>query len=153
MPSFTALVRRLAALCIAALAASALYAQEGDLTAKRRMFPEVGAGLRAIHRGVDGRYYVLQSPVPGLVVYSPDEKPVLQIGAGLAANPATKALPFNIGFGEDGDFDRSCRIYIADRGANAVLVFSPEGTLLQTIRVTPRFLLRRCPMVKSPLRL
>jgi len=135
MPSFTALVRRLAALCIAALAASALYAQEGDLTAKRRMFPEVGAGLRALRRGVDGRYYILQSPAPGLVVYSPDEKPILQIGAALAANPATRAHPFNLVFGEDCDVAPSGRIYIADRGANAVLVFSPEATLLQTIRV------------------
>src|SRR5579885_2917373 len=135
MPRCIAVVRWLASLCLAALIASTLCAQEGDLTAKRRMFPEVGAGLRAIHRGADGRYYVLQSPTPGLVVYSEDEKPILQIGAGLAANPATRAHPFNIVFGEDCDVNSAGRIYIADRGANTVLVFSPEGTLLQTIRV------------------
>src|SRR5579885_913253 len=103
MPSSTVLVRWIAALCVAALAASALCAQEGDLTAKRRMFPEVGAGLRALRRGVDGRYYILQSPAPGLVVYSPDEKPILQIGAALAANPAPRAHPFHLVFGEHCD--------------------------------------------------
>lgn len=135
MPRCIPFVRWLASLCLAALIASTLCAQEGDLTAKRRMFPEVGAGLRALRRGVDGRYYVLQSPSPGLVVYGQDERPIFQIGAGLAANPATKAHPFNIVFGEDCDVNSAGRIYIADRGANAVLIFSPEGTLLQTLRV------------------
>ena len=133
------LFHRLAPLCLAALLAALfalpLLAQEGDLTAKRRMFPEVGPGLRAVRHGQDGRYYILQSPAPGVIVYSPDEKPVLQIGAGLAANPATKARPVNIVFGEDCDVNSAGRIYVADRGANAVLVFSPDGSLLQTIRV------------------
>src|SRR5262249_32199289 len=56
-------------------------------------------------------------------------------GAGLAPNPATKARPANLVFGEDCDVSSAGRIYVADRGANAVLVFSLDGALVETIRV------------------
>lgn len=105
---------------------------ETDLTAKQRIFPEVGAGLRALRRGMDGKLYVLQSPSPGVIVYE-GGKAVLQIGAGLAPGAATKARPATIVFGEDCAVDTSGRIYVADRGANALLVFSPEGDLLRKI--------------------
>jgi hypothetical protein len=117
------------------LPVSALAQTEGELSAKKRVFPGVGAGLRAIKRGADGRVYVLQSPAPGVTVFAEGAKPVLQIGAGLAASPGTKARPANIVFGEDCDVDSEGRIYVADRGANQVLVFSPEGTLQRSIPV------------------
>jgi hypothetical protein len=116
-------------------ALSALAQTEGDLTAKQRLFPEVGAGLRAIRRGAGGKLYILESPSPGLIVYD-GGKPVLQIGAGLASSANTKARPASIVFGEDCAVDSSGRIYLADRGGNAVLLFSAEGNLLRRIPVS-----------------
>jgi len=117
------------------LAVPALGQSEGELTAKARVFPSVGPGLRALKRGADGRIYVLQSPAPGVVVYDASGKALLQVGAGLAASSATKVRPANVVFGEDCDVDTEGRIYVADRGANQVLVFSAEGTLLRSIPV------------------
>src|SRR5215467_11569586 len=42
--------------------------EEVDLSAKQRILPAVGPGLRAVRQGADGRLYVLASPSPGLVV-------------------------------------------------------------------------------------
>jgi len=132
----TPALRLLSAVCLLALLPSCAISQsQGELTAKKRVFPEVGPGLRAIKRGPDGRVYTLQAPVPGIIVFAEGAKPVLQIGAGLAANPGTKARPANILYGEDCDVDSEGRIYVADRGANLVLVFSPDGSLLRSIRV------------------
>jgi hypothetical protein len=131
-------VRILVAMCLLACFAGASFAQndnDDDLTAKSRLFPGIGPGLRAVKRGADGRIYVLASPTPGIIVYSEGGKPVVQIGAGLAADPSTKAHPAAIVFGEDCDVDTTGKIYVADRGANVILVFSPDGTLLRSIPV------------------
>ena len=129
-------MRSLAAFCfLAVLAVPALSQTEGELTAKIRVFPTVGPGLRAIKRGADNRVYVLQSPTPGVIVFGEGGKAVLQVGAGLAASATTKVRPASIVFGEDCDVDSEGRIYVADRGANQVLVFSPEGSLQRSIPV------------------
>jgi hypothetical protein len=129
-------LRSLAAVCLlAVLAVPALAQTEGELTAKNRVFPSVGPGLRAIKKGADNRVYVLQSPSPGVIVFGEGAKAVLQVGAGLAASSTTKLRPANIVFGEDCDVDADGRIYVADRGANQVLVFSPEGSLQRSIPV------------------
>jgi len=120
---------------LAILAVPALAQTEGELTAKNRVFPSVGPGLRAIKRGHDGRAYVLQSPPPGVFVFGEAAKAVLQVGAALAPSSTTKVRPANIIFGEDCDVDSEGRIYVADRGANQVLVFSAEGTLMRSIPV------------------
>ncbi len=86
--------------------------------------------------GADGHIYLLVSPQPGLLVFAANGKPLLQIGAGLSAINGVKTRPAAISFGEDCDVDASGKIYVADRGANAVLVFSSEGTLLRTIAVS-----------------
>ena len=60
--------------CVCACAAAQ---EEGELTAKRRVLPAIGPGLRTIKRGADGRYYVLASPAPGLMVFDSAGKQVL----------------------------------------------------------------------------
>jgi len=65
-------VKVLAVMCLlACTAGSAAGADEGelDLTARQRIFPAVGPGLRAVKRGADGRLYILASPSPGLLVF------------------------------------------------------------------------------------
>jgi hypothetical protein len=133
-------VKILAVMCLLAVCGGTAFAQGGDevpgeLTAKSRMFGGIGPGLHAVRRGGDGKLYVLVSPTPGVIVFGENGKAVLQIGAGLAVDPATKARPAAIVFGEDCDVDATGRIYVADRGANVILVFSPDGTLLRSIPI------------------
>jgi len=120
---------------LACLAGSALSQETTDLTAKRRLYQPVGPGLRAVKRGGEGRTYLLASPSPGLLVFDAQGKQVLSInelppgaaGAGAGHSP--------IAFGEDCDADANGTIFVADRGANQVQVFSPGGALLRSFPV------------------
>src|SRR5215468_3542313 len=72
--------RVFAALSLLACACGSAAAQEeGELTAKQRILPAIGPGLRTIKRGADGRYYILASPAPGLIVLDSAGKQVLAI--------------------------------------------------------------------------
>jgi hypothetical protein len=135
-PGVGSIVKILAWMCLLACVAGSSSAQEeGELTAKRRVFPEIGAGLRTLRRGGDGRYYVLASPVPGLVVFDAAGKQVLSIGELSGTSLPSKGDRSPITFAEDCDADGDGKIYVADRGANLVEVFSPDGTLLRSIAV------------------
>ena len=82
------IVRVLAVTCLLACAAWSVSAQdEDDLTAKQRIFPGVGPGLRSVKRGADGRMYILASPSPGLLVFDAQGKQVLSIGELPGADP------------------------------------------------------------------
>src|SRR5882672_10528160 len=107
----------------------------GGVTAQRRVFPSIGPGLRTVKRGGDGRLYVLASPSPGLVVFDAAGKQVLSIAELAPGSTTSKGDRALITFGEDCDVDAEGKIYVADRGANLVQVFSPEGTLLRSIPV------------------
>jgi hypothetical protein len=133
------------ALCLLACALHRTAAQDlappqsletKELTANRKLFTEVSSGLRAIREGPDGRIYLLVSPQPGILVFEANGKPLMQIGAALSSIAGVKTRPAGITFGEDCDVDSEGRIYVADRGANAVLIFSKDGTLLHSIPVT-----------------
>src|SRR6266849_4279412 len=128
-------MRVLAVLCLVACLAESLPAQgEGDLTARRRIFPGVGPGLRTVKQGMDGHLYVLASPSPGLLVFDAQGKQVLSVGApGISAGANAGRAP--ITFGEDCDVDAEGKIYVADRGANLIRVFSPAGEPLRSIAV------------------
>src|SRR5256885_14235061 len=94
-------LRVLAGLCLMAwLAGPALAQDEEQLTANRRLLPGIGAGLRAVKLGVNGRTYVLASPSPGLVVFDMQGKQVLAIeGVAAVIEQATAALPVLGGHG------------------------------------------------------
>ncbi len=128
-------MRVLAVLCLQACLAGSLPAQgEGDLTARQRIFPGVGPGLRTVKQGMDGHIYVLASPSPGLLVFDAQGKQVLSVGApGISAGANAGRAP--ITFGEDCDADAEGKIYVADRGANLIRVFSRDGALLRSIAV------------------
>lgn len=124
-----------AAVCLLAGAAAGALAQDDiELTAKGRLFPSVGPGLRALKRDAAGRYYVLASPAPGLLVFDAAGKTLLQIPSGQPSADPSKPKPLIL-FGEDCDVDGEGRIYVSDRGAGAVKIFSPQGELLQAIPV------------------
>jgi len=128
-------MRVLAVLCLLACLAASLPAQgEGDLTARQRIFPGIGPGLRAVKQGIDGRIYVLASPSPGLMVFDAQGKQVLSLGVqGISGGASAGRAP--ITFGEDCDADAEGKIYVADRGANLIQVFSRDGALLRSIAV------------------
>jgi predicted DNA-binding WGR domain protein len=109
--------------------------EEDELTAKQRVFPSVGPGLRAVKRGADGRLYILASPSPGLLVFDAQGKQVVSIGELPGADASTKAGRALISFGEDCDGAGDGKIYVADRGANLIQVFSADGALLRSIAV------------------
>lgn len=106
-----------------------------DLSAKQRILPTIGPGLRAVRQGADGRLYVLASPSPGLVVVDTKGKQLLSIGEAPPQTTGTNASQALIAFGEDCDVDAEGKIYVADRGANLIRVFSADGTSLSSFAV------------------
>lgn len=118
-----------------ALSRPAVRAQvDNELLAKRRVFPEAGAGLRAIRRFSAGRdsavrYYVLSATRGAVVVYSMEGQRVAEIP------PASAGKAAAIIYGEDMDIDSAGRVYVADRGANAIKIFNAEGSLGSSISV------------------
>ena len=134
-------MRILAVICLLMSATGVASGQvDADLVAKRRLFAPMGPGLKQIREGVDGRIYVLASPSPGLVVYSPEARRLLTMreASGLPAAALAEARASGeilVEFGEDCDVDADGTIYIADRAANSIQVYSKDGKPLRTIPV------------------
>src|ERR1700675_1177135 len=123
-----------AATCVLALALVSTASEVDDqLMARRRAFPSIGPGLRALRHAHDGKYYLLASPNVGIVVFDSKEKQLTVIGAP-PASPASDKTPHPpIAFGEDCDVDAQGNLYVADRGYNLVNVISPAGVLLRSM--------------------
>ena len=117
------------ALSLAVLLVPLAYAQdEPNLDTKQRLFPEIGAGFRAIRRGPSDRYYVLTAPGAAVLVFDSSGKKIGQV----PAQPSGSAA---ISFGAGLDVDAAGNIYVADRGANAVKLYAPDGSLSSRIAV------------------
>ena len=101
---------------------------ERDIEARGRVFPEIGPGARALKRDAAGRYFLLAAP--GNVILIDDSA-----GKRLGQIPNANSKNAQITFADDIDLDSEGRLYVADRGANAVKIFSREGTLEATIPV------------------
>ncbi len=100
------------------------------LHARGRVFPDVGRGAEAIERDAAGHYYVLAAPASVIWIYSADGKRIGQIPSAQAVGDAT--IKFAV------DFDRdpaSGRIFVADRGANAVKIFAADGAFESSVPV------------------
>jgi hypothetical protein len=124
-------VRFLAGLCLLACFATFTHGQESEdeVTAKKRLFPGVGPGLRAVKRGPNGNYYVLTSPGSSVSVMDPTGKLVRKVPdyqAGKGPTPQSPQLA-SITFGEDMDVDAQGTVYVADRGANAIKIWDKDG--------------------------
>jgi hypothetical protein len=107
------------------------YQYESDLVAKKRILPDVGAGFRQVRIGPNGNFYVLIAPAPALLIYDAAGKRVGQIPDASAAAAKNAAIVY----GESFDIDRDGHIVVCDRGANAVKVYSPNGTLSAVIKI------------------
>jgi len=122
-------VRMLVGLCLLASVAVGTRAQdvEDQMSAIKRLFPGVGAGLRAVKRGPDGNFYILSAPGSSVGVFDPSGKllrriPAYEPGKG-PQNPDLDAIVF----GEDMDVDANGTVYVADRGANAIKIWDARG--------------------------
>jgi hypothetical protein len=137
-----------ASLCLLTVCAAIAAAQsegdiasvqyEGELTAKRRLFPEVGVGLRAVKRGDSDKTYVLSSQ--GLMVFDGKDHKLLTIGSPTADVPTSKTTSAGSNgagqsFAEDFDVDAAGQIYVADRAANLIVEYSADGNRLKSFRV------------------
>ncbi len=117
----------LAGLCLAIWAGPASAQDEDQLTAKARLLPSIGPGLRAVRVGADGNLYVLTAPSSYVSVFGKDGKFVRNIpDYAETAGPASAELRA-IRYGEDMDVDAAGTVYVADRGANAVKVWERNG--------------------------
>ena len=150
MPKPLKIVGPVAAMLSLALFAGPFHpgkAQEVDdqLTANRRLFKNIGPGLRAVRRGVDGKYYVLASPGVGLVIFDADGKQLNVIGAPPAAPVTNKAGRSAIAFGEDCDVDSYGNIYVAYSVLNLISEFEPDGKALKSIAVNSPFSVAALP--------
>jgi hypothetical protein len=133
-PGHVVVVASVAALIVAAFLAAnprVLHAQEqieDEISATARLFPDIGPGIRAIKRDAHGRYYFLSTVDHSVRVYTGDNTFVGQI-------PRSDSGPAAIIYGYDMDVDAAGNIYVADRAANNVKVFTPEGKLSLAIAV------------------
>jgi hypothetical protein len=123
---------------LAATVASTSAQYEGELTAKRRLFPEVGAGLRDVKLGPGDHLYVLGSQ--GLLVFDAKEQKLLTIGSPAptsvpVVSKTAPAAPSAPTFAGDFDVNASGQIFIADRAANVMAVYSPDGARLRSFPV------------------
>jgi hypothetical protein len=108
-----------------------LRAQELDieLESTAHLFPDVGVGLRAIHRDTAGRYYVLAAPGTSIFVYAADGKSIAKIpNVASKENSLVDAMDF--------DEDSAGRVVVADRGANAIKIFDSAGRMQNSFPVT-----------------
>ncbi len=99
------------------------------LHARRRVFPDVGRGATEIKRDATGRYYVLAYPASAIFVYNSDGQRIGQI-------PNAHSGSATIKFAVDFDLDSDGRLFVADRGANAIDIFKPGGELEAKVAVT-----------------
>ena len=107
------------------------YQFESDITAKHRLFRDVGPGFRQIRRGPNGNYYVLTAPAGAVFVYDPSGKRIGEVPTSSAAAAKGAALVY----GESFDVDHDGRLVVCDRGAKAVKIYSPSGSLAASIAI------------------
>ena len=105
------------------------YQFEHDLVAKGRLYDQVGAGFREIHRAQDGNYYILIAPAVAVQIYDTSGKRIGQVPSEAEATAKGAALVY----GQSFDVDRDGRVVVCDRGAKAIKIYSPKGALATTI--------------------
>ena len=94
----------------------------------RRIFSEIGRGVRGIHRGPQNQYYVLVAPSQVVLGFDSAGKRIGQV-------PTKPEGAAAIVYGTGLDVDQSGRLYVADRGGEAVNVYAADGSLQAHVHV------------------
>lgn len=105
---------------------------EQDIVASARVLPSIGPGLIALKRDAAGSYYVAASPGNVISIFTADGRRAGEIPDANSPDPKKNA---KIVFAAGIDVDFTGRVFVADRGANAVKIFAPDGSLTVTIPV------------------
>lgn len=100
--------------------------QEPQIIARARLFPDIGPGIKAMKRDSRGRYFFLSNTEHAVRIYSANNTFIGQVPSIVSGKAA-------IVDGEDFDVDSTGRVYVADREANAVKVYAPDGNLSRSI--------------------
>jgi hypothetical protein len=120
------LILILAGLCAPVLVRAQGF--ESAVLSRARVFPEFSNGVVAMKRDAAGHYYVLATPPNVIWILNKDGKRIGQIPS--AAFSDAKIL-YAVAF----DLAPDGRILVADRAANAIEVFSPEGAAVARIPI------------------
>jgi hypothetical protein len=97
------------------------------IESRDRVFPAVGAGVTAMKRDSEGRYYILARPATTISVYSANGNLIGHIPNAASAGAIRYAV--------DIDLTPNGSVAAADRGASAIEVFRPDGSLVSRIPV------------------
>jgi hypothetical protein len=123
------------AMCVAvAFTAFAVPSMSGQgmqniLHARSRVFPAVGPGVSAMKRDGSGRYFILAEPASTILIFDRAGKRIDQF-------PNSHSHGALIRYAVAIDIDSRGRLFVADRGDNAIKIFAPDGSLAGTIHVT-----------------
>jgi hypothetical protein len=101
---------------------------QSTLHAGARVFPAVGPGVTALKHDSAGRYYILARPATTISIYDAGGHFVSQI-------PNANSRGVTIHYAVDIDVDSTDRVFVVDRGANAVEIFAADGSPVATIPV------------------
>ena len=118
----------LAAVALLSATVPARAQADRELMARSCFICDAGTGVRALARDAAGRYYVLTAPGPAVLSYGADGKRTGQL-------PAKPTKENSIVFGDDLVLDSSGRLIVADRGANAIKIFSLDGAPTQVLPI------------------
>ncbi|HEY6442639.1 MAG TPA: hypothetical protein VIY66_04795 [Candidatus Acidoferrales bacterium] len=98
------------------------------LVPRARVFPSIGPGVSALKRDSAGRYYILATPASVISIYD-------RSGALIGKIPNANSHGATIKYAVDIDLGQDGRIFVADRGANAIEIFNPDGSLAARVPV------------------
>jgi hypothetical protein len=127
---FAAVCAALCATWSAPPAAAQFASPEIELDTRARVFTEAGAGITAMARDAAGRYYLLAGAEGVVHVFSADgahQRRIALTGPGDQRDRGSALI-----FGNDLGVDEEGRLWVADRGGDAVRVFSADGRLEQS---------------------
>jgi hypothetical protein len=94
-----------------------------------RLFPTVGPGVSALKRDAAGHYYILADPANTVLVFDSSGRRLGQI-------PNANSRGATIHYAVSIDLDPHGLLYVADRGDNAIKIFTSSGAPVANISVT-----------------
>ena len=99
------------------------------LRARSRVFPAVGPGVAAMKRDSSGRYFILAEPASAILIFD-------AAGSRIDRFPNANSRGATIRYAVSIDVDSRGRLFVADRGDNAVKIFAPDGSFVAAVHVT-----------------